>query len=444
MVGIQNLTSEICNINWQEAIYIDDKLFMPDANISLMNDEAIKVKRCIDEGNYYLHLSFSLTEILAFLFEPRRSKEIVYTKIIFREDVIWSYELEELFNKKCIMNPACAFDFDLISKIYESYNNLFPQWHLKRYYTRSIRLLDHIHNCQVKNTVKEILYKAGLDELAENSDNIDEINLLSTRPAEIYDGLTNRTLKSLNCKFGADFLTSKKHRLFLRELQNAYPDTFSEKLNDAQCRYLQYLIDGDLTVGEAGRLFNVRKKDLQAFWSDYQYRDFINSIKLESTVNTVRDIDPIYRTEIEKNDYGSLRTLYEYLVVNKDKHNDMIRRLNRKKDMSWQERDCEYIVRYPQTVNDFCREAIYQHNCLLTYFYPWLHGDTNILFMREKNNVNMPFITIEIFDNRLIQAYHRFNKNCSEEEEFFINDYCKRHGIENDTFTFGRHIDRLF
>lgn len=60
-----------------------------------------------------------------------------------------------------------------------------------------------------KNTPKEILYKAGLDELANNIYLMDEINLLSDTPSDLYDGINIEILNNLNCKKGALLLSSK-------------------------------------------------------------------------------------------------------------------------------------------------------------------------------------------------------------------------------------------
>ena len=103
-----------------------------------------------------------------------------------------------------------------------------------------------------------------------------------------------------------------------------------------------------------------------------------------------------------------------------------------------------YMVRYLQTINDFCREAIYMHNCLMTYVEPYINNDMTLLFMRKKDDINMPFITIEIYKNELMQAYHRFNKDCTKEEANWIREYCRRHGIDCSRYQFDKSVDRLF
>ena len=83
-------------------------------------------------------------------------------------------------------------------------------------------------------------------------------------------------------------------------------------------------------------------------------------------------------------------------------------------------------------------------NCLLTYVDATIKNDTTILFMRKADDVNTPFITIEIFEGELMQAYHRFNKDCTEEEAEWITEYCRRHGIKTGKFTFNADFDELF
>ena len=147
------------------------------------------------------------------------------------------------------------------------YSKKYPEWHLKRYNAKGLRLLDHIYHCFVGNTPKELLYKSGLDELAANFHLMDEVNLLARKPAELYEGLSMRILRALNCYMGAVLLSKKCMREYILKLNSKFPEIFEEKLNDAQCMYLDFLIKGDLTVDESGRLFQSRRNNLVGMWS---------------------------------------------------------------------------------------------------------------------------------------------------------------------------------
>ena len=160
-------------------------------------------------------------------------------------------------------------------------------------------------------------------------------------------------------------------------------------------------------------------------------------------------MDPIYRDYVKDIYFDilysdNIKHLEYYLLIHREEYDKLIRRSNRKRDYNLQERGKDYYVRYPQTINDLCREAIYMRNCLMTYIDAIIKNDTTILFMRKADDVNTPFITLEIFDGKLMQAYHHFNEDCSPDEAEWIRNYCKRHNIGTDKFKFNADVDELF
>ena len=385
----------------------------------------------------------------------RNTSEPVYRKrFTFQNGFVWDSETERIFVDRCLNNPRCGYAYTKLDDIYSIYSNKYPDWKLNKYYTKPFRLLDHIYHCMRKNTAKEMLYKAGLDELAANIEDMDEIDLLSSRPSDIYEGVSMRTLRALNCREGATLLSLSYNRKFLKDLQVKFPEIFRESLNDAQCSYLNHLITGDLTVGEVGRLFKARRLKLLLIWNDSQYKMFLlrekSKKQARDTIKELSEIDSVYSKNLDVDmestavvDYR-ISQLKVYLLAQRVEYDKMIRRSNRRRESSWQERGKGFIVRYPQTINDFCREAVYMNNCLLTYVDAIINGDTTILFVRREDDVNTPFITMEIFGNELMQAYHRFNQDCTPQEAKWIREYCKRHGIGCSKFRFDNTVDELF
>ena len=370
-------------------------------------------------------------------------------RFTFHEGYGWTMSKERIFREFCLHNPQCRYHHEQMDAIFAYYRKEYPGFHLKRYYTHDFRMLDHIYHCCRRNTAQEILYKAGLDELAEAVDGLDELDLLAGSPTEIYGGVPIRVLRALNSGEGARLLETRKGRGYVMDLQRYFPQIFRFRMNEAQCRYLRRLWEEQLTAGEAGRLYLARSSSLQTMWCDSQYLLFDMMERGQSEVKRLSAIDPIYekyltQTENEGNTEGSFGDLQYYLLYNREKYDQAIRRSNRKRNYDWQERGREYVVRYPQTINDFCREAIYMSNCLMGYVESVIHNDTTILFLRKANDFNTPFITMEIFEGRLMQAYHRFNRDCTETEAQWIREYCERHGIDSEGFQFDRELDLLF
>lgn len=418
-----------------------------------VTDEAVRAANDRTYGAAYLHI-FRTQPYIDSVYIRFGDKEApcLIRRFTVCEGYTWDSESEEFFHQNCVKVLGCGYDGGLIEEIYKNYSSVHSGWHLKRYYTNGLRLVDHIYNCIRENTAKEMLYKSGLDELAANIDELDEIDLLAGKPSEIYDGLSMKVLRSLNCPDGARLLGAKSVREFIKELNKSFPDIFKGKLNDAQCRYILTLIKGDLVVGEVGRLFRSRKDDLSRMWSKSVFETFMESERHEREAKDLcsiyGEIDPIYADYVK--DAQNLRTdptlkqLEFYLIRNRDEYDNRIRRSNRKRDPAWQEKDDTYIIRFPQTINDFCRESVYMRNCLLAYVDALINNDTTILFMRRLEDPNAPFITIEIYENELKQAYHRFNTDCTADEAEWIRAYCRRHGIGCSGFAFNVHQDLLF
>ena len=367
-------------------------------------------------------------------------------RFTFREGYVWSYDDERFFHFRCVRSGACFCPSGPVDEIYSRYSALHPEWHLKRYYTHNLRVLDHIYHCMQQNTVKEMLYKAGLDELAVHVDDLDEINLLAARPSDLYDGLPVRVLRALNCGDGAALLSTAEDRKYLRALSDGFPDLFDRPLNEAQCCYLSMLIRGDLTPGETGRLFRERKAEFNTEWCRailgirlaaernlLDYRAFVRVFREEVAV-----LDPIYRKYLSGlkpgDDLTDAKRIHWLLTAARAEYDRRFRVSNRLRVYEWQERTPEYILRYPQTVNDFIRESVYMQNCLPAYLEAVVSNDTTILFLRKADDIHQPFITIEVQKNELQQAYHRFNRECSRREKAWIAAWCKRHGIGTGHF----------
>ena len=363
-------------------------------------------------------------------------------RFVFHDDYVWEAKQERLFTELCLDNPNCTYKYGFFDEIFDYYNELHPEWKLKRYYTDSIRLLDHIYHCMRKNTVKELLYKCGLDMLAKHSAGIDDLNLLSSSPSEIYDGIPLKILRSLNCESGGKMLCDKEYRDMFKTLGMTNAEVFLQPLNDAQCEYIKYLHDRKLTPKEIGRIYLARRVELSNLWHPRQFRDFLHKTKSVESLSNLTNIDPIYGKTLRlgEND-DEICEIKFYLLDARESFDRLVRVSNRKREYEWQERNNGYVIRYPQTINDFCREAAYMRNCLLGYVDAFVNNATTIMFMRKPDDFNTPFITLEIYNNELTQAYHRFNFDCTDDEAKWIKEYCARHGIGCGKFFFNIEQD---
>ena len=449
-------TDHAGKINILEMHMPGDKWSPPKLNLQVIADRAAAEFHITEKKScLYIFQTEPYIDSVYIRFEPG-SRRPFCKRFAFREGYIWGYRDEQFFHKNCIKTKSCLVQGAVLDRIYSLYSEAHPEWHLQRHFTAGCRLLDHIYHCMKKNTVKEMLYKSGLDEFAVNIDEMDEINLVSSKPSDLYDGIPIRVLRSMNCEEGAKILSTAERRQFIRELNVKFPDVFDGKLNEAQCCYLSMLISGKLTVGETGRLFRAKKRDYRGLWCRSIYllkimgemriltfHEFVENFR-----NMIPCNDPIYKDYLKKftpsDDLTEPKRIMYYLTTAKEDYDIRFRQSNRKRPYDWQERTADYVIRYPQTINDFIRESLYMQNCLLTYLEAYVANDTTILFMRKTGDANKPFITIEVQDNILMQAYHRFNHDCSREEANWIVDWCQRHEIDTSHFRFDNLVDELY
>ena len=82
---------------------------------------------------------------------------------------------------------------------------------------------------------------------------------------------------------------------------------------------------------------------------------------------------------------------------------------------------------YPRTTADIKHEARNQHNCVATYINRVLHEDCHIMFMRPVNDTDSSYITLEIRNNKIVQAKRKFNEEPSKEEYEIIDKWDEKY-----------------
>ena len=71
-------------------------------------------------------------------------------------------------------------------------------------------------------------------------------------------------------------------------------------------------------------------------------------------------------------------------------------------------------------------ESFNQNNCLKSYCESYSRGETNIYFMRDKGNINKSLVTIEVRDNKVVQARVKNNGLPSKDLMSIIDTWEKK------------------
>ena len=83
----------------------------------------------------------------------------------------------------------------------------------------------------------------------------------------------------------------------------------------------------------------------------------------------------------------------------------------------------EYQVVVPQCPQDIKDEAVQQNNCVASYIDRVIEVSCNIVFLRNKANLDKSLITVEIRDGKIVQAKAAYNQEPNEEQLKVLDEY---------------------
>lgn len=348
-------------------------------------------------------------------------------RFIVAPDYLWMDTEEEKFSV-LVQNEGVAYSGFHYNSVYEKYSQMYPEWQLRKYMNKPLRLIDHIYSCMHRQPIKEILYKAGLDEIAANIEVIEEYNLIGSSPSDILSELNMRLLKAVNISEGIPLLKEAWKRERLYELQSNYAWMFEKKLNPAMCKYLNSLIENEKTIEIIAKKFGKHYKRLADFWIDSQYSAYVSYLHQEKCV---REELKEYITDKDIKNGGEeyVHQLYRYLIGNKEFWNKKFEEANKQRNMEYEYRDNCYVARFPRSIMELILEAKEQRNCLIEYIDYYVENLTDILFLRRCDDEDVSFITLEIYQGEIVQAYMKENELPEKEIQEWIEMYANRIGL---------------
>lgn len=99
---------------------------------------------------------------------------------------------------------------------------------------------------------------------------------------------------------------------------------------------------------------------------------------------------------------------------------------NKRKDKSLEFTYGNYKIIYPKTTDDIKEEGISLNHCVSSYIGSVIDGKCHILFLREKDELDKSLVTLEIRNNKVIQARGKFNRDVNKKEQMVIDEYNKK------------------
>lgn len=83
----------------------------------------------------------------------------------------------------------------------------------------------------------------------------------------------------------------------------------------------------------------------------------------------------------------------------------------------------KYCFIYPDSTQDIKQESVNMHNCVSSYVQRVIDGKCHILFLRYKEKPDQSLVTVEVQNNKIVQALQKYNNPLTEEQKEICNKY---------------------
>lgn len=100
------------------------------------------------------------------------------------------------------------------------------------------------------------------------------------------------------------------------------------------------------------------------------------------------------------------------------------------KNLTYKPKKEQYCIIVPECADDVIEEGNKMSHCVGAYIKDISDKETFIVFMREKEFEGVPFITVEIKNDKLCTALGYSNRRLNNKERLFLQRYADKKGLE--------------
>lgn len=85
----------------------------------------------------------------------------------------------------------------------------------------------------------------------------------------------------------------------------------------------------------------------------------------------------------------------------------------------------DYVFIYPDSTQDIKDESVSMNNCVSSYISRVIDGKCDIMFMRYKDSPDKSLVTIEVQNNKIVQALQKYNNPLTSEQQKIVDKWDK-------------------
>ena len=395
-------------------------------NVDNIDDE-------ISKENSYTYYFFDVIGKEPLLYEIKETiylYKTIHLTLVRRKKVNNVYLITDeymlnLFTKKIFNYNYCKEELARMNKEFEVYNledelddldnnilNIFYNYE-SYLYTDNLK--------ELKNTIYKYTHIWEAEEyLKETNVSLDDIVILPLT-SKSFEYLIKHKLFQL--AFSLNVIEDNLDIKNIRKLVRKYLDFMvNNNINYSELMLLNYTNCNDINFLKEYADYYYIIKDIYANKIDFfkvidyfkkkkykktklfEYNDYINICK-ELGFN-LKDKDVLFpKNLIREHD----RIVSEYQVVKDPEIDKKIKKISNILNINKYEDD-SYVIYPAPTLDSMIDEGSMQNNCLRTYCQNYASGKTNIYFMRDKRKLNKSLVTIEVINNKVVQAKIKNNE----------------------------------
>lgn len=345
---------------------------------------------------------------------------------------------DEIFASNLSFDDICAqeslFEIDSVKTV-----ELFAKKHTKAlldvYIEHGGKKLFSFLTSPKMNHPMELLGKAGLAKLADQTERFEEINASGKNFKEIF-GVPLPVLKSLE-NGEHEMLCVLEDREVLAKAYQENRSIFSEPMTEIGGMWLSYYYTNAQTMFSL-KQEEKQKKNLAATirYLNQLYEKDSNSYKIFGLYQNYvayaqrmeKYIDGIYPKDLEKAVEQEIEILQERYEAEKNGRFQRVVESDEYKQIEENLENEKYQILAPKTVTELQEAGKKLCNCLAGYTKRIRDKETKVVLIHDKEEDKL-IGAMEVYEDKIIQALGECNKRLSEEVWEYLERYQERKGL---------------
>lgn len=292
------------------------------------------------------------------------------------------------------------------------------------------KAIEHIYYASHRSGPKEILYKAGLDNIAFDLEIMEHYNFIGRTPSEIVGhNAPLRLLRILNQDGFRRYYTSEE---MLRKAIDVYSH-FAGAIGDGYPNIYQwYYLEGLLGHGLTGvmdfdrDLYQGLATVVKEMCSSQEFEGYFSIIETFRKLGLKEELHRF----LSKPDHYKMHVggrVSDPLTV------EMFDLRAKSEAAFYGYTDGIYFIRYPKTPMEMVLESYALRNCLGDYVYDQAEGETTILFIRKCSSPDASFVAMEVNEGEIVQVRAFCNAEPDPDVMEFVEGFAKAKGLVMDS-----------